>query len=189
MGHPSLGDSHCFEIYTGLQNNPELPPNLQSPGALSWWHDLFFACQLQHMVPDVWDFMLISLFRLAQKDCHDWLVTSAMVTSTAAIHQKPSTLCFLFHFRFSYFVLLVCLLIILSFQPHLGLLSVISKLQLPTWVNIFLLGLPKEKSIVFLTPNWRPWGKLPITECSFSSATKTSPRTESRKPNSSQASI
>lgn len=53
-------------------------------------------------------------------------------------------------------------------------------------MRIFSWGLPKERLIVLLTPNWRTGQNCPIAK--YSSTTKASSRTEPRKPNSLQPS-
>lgn len=124
---------------------------------------------LQHIVVDVWHFMLMRipwLCRLTQKDGHGWLVMSAMITT--AVLSEPSALC-----TFSWF----CASSLPLNYSATSATPAITKCHfyiVTTDIGIFSLGLPKERLIIFLTANWRAWANCPITGCTSSLTTEPS---------------
>ena len=124
-------------------------------------------CHLQHIVVDVWHFMLMRipwLCRLPQRDCRSWLVTSAMITT--AVPSEPSALCTLSWFCASFLPLNYC-----HFSHTCDYQA--SFLNSNYWHWHLLVRSPKRK-VDYFSVNWRAWANCPITGCTSSSTTEPS---------------
>lgn len=124
-GHTSLRDSHCLATAILGGKEPQVPMQPSVPKCLILTACFLLPCHLQHIAVDIWHLMLVRIpwpSRLTQKDCHSWLVMSAVIAT--AVLSEPSHQLFAL---FLDFVLLPCLPIILSLQSHPRLPSVISK--------------------------------------------------------------